>query len=132
MSELVKGMLEEDNEEEKVIEIPLPNVKSAVLRKVIEFCQHYQEEPMVEFKKPLKSGQMAEVVQKWYADFAVADEQVLLSDLILAANYMDIKPLMDLTGAAIAACMIRGEITDEIRAIGAKMFSPVDPYENVI
>ena len=103
----------EDCDEDGITEIPLPNVKAAVLKKVIEFCQHHRSEPMTEIEKPLKSAQMAEVVQKWYADF-VAVEQVLLFELILAANYMDIKPLLDLTCATVAS-MIKGKTPEEIR-----------------
>mmetsp|Transcript_32440 Transcript_32440/g.36410 ORF Transcript_32440/g.36410 Transcript_32440/m.36410 type:complete len:195 (+) Transcript_32440:122-706(+) len=133
MSELVKSMMEDKDEDEddddddddeeegadkkpsgKVTEIPLPNVKSEVLKKVIEFCEHHLAEPMTEVEKPLKSQNMADVVQKWYADF-VDLEQVLLFELILAANYMDIKPLLDLTCATVAS-MIKGKTPDEIRA----------------
>eukprot|EP00804_Cyclotella_cryptica_P000749 CCRYP_001033-RA/>CCRYP_001033-RA protein AED:0.28 eAED:0.28 QI:115/1/1/1/1/1/3/137/166 len=113
MSELVRGMLEEDADEEDTTEIPLPNVKAQVLKKVIEFCKHHKSEPMTEIEKPLKSPVMAEVVQKWYADF-VNVEQVLLFELILAANYMDIKPLLDLTCATVAS-MIKGKTPEEIR-----------------
>ncbi len=122
MSELVKSMMDDnddddddddDDENEKSTEIPLPNVKSEVLRKVIEFCEHHLAEPMTEIEKPLKSQNMADVVQKWYADF-VDLEQVLLFELILAANYMDIKPLLDLTCATVAS-MIKGKTPDEIR-----------------
>eukprot|EP00522_Entomoneis_paludosa_P017034 CAMPEP_0172439118 /NCGR_PEP_ID=MMETSP1065-20121228/203_1 /TAXON_ID=265537 /ORGANISM="Amphiprora paludosa, Strain CCMP125" /LENGTH=167 /DNA_ID=CAMNT_0013187751 /DNA_START=27 /DNA_END=530 /DNA_ORIENTATION=+ len=114
MSELVKSMMDEDAEDEgSSMEIPLPNVKSEVLEKVIEFCQHHLEEPMTEIEKPLKSQVMGDVVQKWYADF-VNLEQVLLFELILAANYMDIKPLLDLT-CATTASMIKGKSPDEIR-----------------
>ena len=114
MSELVKGLLDEDAaDDDDTTEIPLPNVKSAVLRKVIEFCTHHRSEPMTEIEKPLKSAVMAEVVQKWYADF-VNVEQVLLFELILAANYMDIKPLLDLTCATVAS-MIKGKTPEEIR-----------------
>ncbi|OEU09899.1 Skp1-like protein [Fragilariopsis cylindrus CCMP1102] len=126
MSELVKSMMddkdddddddddEDDDGKEKITEIPLPNVKSEVLKKVIEFCEHHLAEPMTEIEKPLKSQNMADVVQKWYADF-VDLEQVLLFELILAANYMDIKPLLDLTCATVAS-MIKGKTPDEIRA----------------
>ena len=100
-------------EDDDVTEIPLPNVKSTVLAKVIEFCTHHQTEPMSEIEKPLKSAVMSEVVQKWYADF-VNVEQVLLFELILAANYMDIKPLLDLTCATVAS-MIKGKTPEEIR-----------------
>ncbi|KAG7337594.1 Skp1 family, dimerization domain containing protein [Nitzschia inconspicua] len=118
MSELIKSMKdddeEDDDEDSKPTEVPLPNVKSEVLEKVIEFCQHHLEEPMSEIEKPLKSQNMADVVQKWYADF-VDLEQVLLFELILAANYMDIKPLLDLTCATVAS-MIKGKTPEEIRA----------------
>ena len=49
---------------------------------------------------------MHEVVQDWYANFVAVDQE-LLFELILAANYMDIKPLLDLTGATVAS-MIKG------------------------
>ena len=116
MSELVKTMMDEDAEDDddSPTEIPLPNVKAQVLRKVIEFCEHHLQDPMTEIEKPLKSQNMADVVQKWYADF-VDLEQVLLFELILAANYMDIKPLLDLTCATVAS-MIKGKTPEEIRA----------------
>uniref|UniRef100_A0A7S0C259 S-phase kinase-associated protein 1 n=1 Tax=Proboscia inermis TaxID=420281 RepID=A0A7S0C259_9STRA len=113
MSELVKTMMDEDGEDDEVQEIPLPNVKATVLSKVIEFCTHHGQDPMTEIEKPLKSAIMSEVVQKWYADF-VNVEQVLLFELILAANYMDIKPLLDLTCATVAS-MIKGKTPEEIR-----------------
>jgi S-phase kinase-associated protein 1 len=51
MSELVKTMIDEDQDEEEAQEIPLPNVKSSILAKVIEFAQHYRQEPMNEIEK---------------------------------------------------------------------------------
>eukprot|EP00542_Grammatophora_oceanica_P012182 CAMPEP_0194032636 /NCGR_PEP_ID=MMETSP0009_2-20130614/5528_1 /TAXON_ID=210454 /ORGANISM="Grammatophora oceanica, Strain CCMP 410" /LENGTH=166 /DNA_ID=CAMNT_0038673137 /DNA_START=145 /DNA_END=645 /DNA_ORIENTATION=+ len=113
MSELVKSMIEDGGEDEEVADFPLPNVKANILAKVIEFCAHHKEEPMTEIEKPLKSQNMADVVQKWYADF-VDLEQVVLFELILAANYMDIKPLLDLTCATVAS-MIKGKTPEEIR-----------------
>lgn len=109
-----KSITEDAEEEGNNIEIPLPNVKSQVLQKVIEFCEHHLSDPMTEIEKPLKSQVMADVVQKWYADF-VDLEQVLLFELILAANYMDIKPLLDLTCATVAS-MIKGKSPEEIRS----------------
>jgi S-phase kinase-associated protein 1 len=103
-----------DEHDEETIEIPIDNVKTAILKKVIEFCEHYVTEPMSEIEKPLKSDNMAEVVQKFYADF-VNVEQETLFDLILAANFMDIKPLLDLTCATVAS-MIKGKTPEEIRS----------------
>ena len=50
---------------------------------------------------------------KWDADF-VNIEQETLFELILAANYMDIKPLLDLTCASVAS-LIKGKSPEDIR-----------------
>ena len=123
MSELVKNMIDEDQDEEETQEIPLPNVKSQILSKVIEYTQHYNTvEAMVEIEKPLKSANMHEVVQEWYASY-VDVEQDILFELILAANYLDIKPLLDLTCATVAS-MIKGKTPEEIR----KTFNIVNDF----
>jgi S-phase kinase-associated protein 1 len=95
------------------LELPVAQAKSEVLSKVLEFCNHYVEEPMNEIEKPLRSANMHEVVQDWYADFVIIEKEVLF-ELILAANYMDIKPLLDLTCATVAS-MIKGKTPEEIR-----------------
>jgi len=97
-------------------------VKSTILAKVIDFITHYRTEAMTEIEKPLKSANMAEVVQEWYATF-VNVEQEILFELILAANYMDIKPLLDLTCATVAS-MIKGKTPEEIR----KTFNIVNDF----
>ena len=51
MSELVKTMISEDQDDEEVQEIPLPNVKSSILAKVIVFAQQYKIEAMTEIEK---------------------------------------------------------------------------------
>ena len=120
MSELIKGMMDTDDEDDgsnngvttgAVIEMPLPNVKSDVLKKVISFCEHHLKEPMAEIEKPLKSPCMADVVQRWYSDFVgepAKKDQEMLFELLLASNYMDFKPLLDLTCATVAS-MIKGK-----------------------
>jgi len=110
MSELVKTMVEGDKEEK---EIPLPNVKAAVLKKVVEYMTYHVDNLPKEIEKPLKSANMNEVVPKWDADFVDVDQE-LLFELILAANYMDIKPLLDLTCAKVAS-MIKGKTPEQIR-----------------
>lgn len=57
---------------------------------------------MNEIEKPLKSANMHDVVQDWYAKFVEVQQETLF-ELILAANYMDIKPLLDLTCATVAS-----------------------------
>jgi len=112
LSKKLASIFAEEGDED-VQEIPLPNVKASVLQKVIDFCAHYKDDPMNEVEKPLKSANLNEVVQQWYADF-ISVEQVMLFELILAANYMDIKPLLDLSCATVAS-MIKGKTPQEIR-----------------
>ena len=50
---------------------------------------------------PLQSMIMSEIVQQYYADFVKVD-QVMLFELVTAANFMDIKPLLDLTCLAVS------------------------------
>jgi len=119
MSELVKTMYEGDKEAK---EIPLPNVKAVVLQKVIAYMQHHAENPAKEIEKPLKSAIMSEVVSQWDADYVEVDQE-LLFELILAANYMDIKPLLDLTCAKVAS-MIKGKTPEQIR----KTFNIVNDF----
>eukprot|EP00808_Paulinella_micropora_P015907 g47039.t1 len=111
MSELVKTMAEGDTDE-KVI--PLPNVKANVLKLVVDYMKYHADNPPKEIEKPLKSANMTEVVgDPWDANF-VDVVQELLFELILAANYMDIKPLLDLTCAKVAS-MIKGKTPEQIR-----------------
>lgn len=104
LSELVRTMIGDEEEEEN--EVPLLNVKADVLRKVVEYCRYHADHPAEDIQKPLKSNDMREVVCEWDAEF-VSVEQEMLFELILAANYMDIKSLLDLTCAKVAS-MIKG------------------------
>jgi S-phase kinase-associated protein 1 len=102
MSTLVATTIDDDaDDDDEVREIPLPNVKDAVLTKVIEYCTHYKDEPMTPIQTPLKSSKIEDLVQPWYANF-VKVEQALLFELVTAANFMDIKPLLDLTCLAVS------------------------------
>mmetsp|Transcript_21585 Transcript_21585/g.43100 ORF Transcript_21585/g.43100 Transcript_21585/m.43100 type:complete len:172 (+) Transcript_21585:121-636(+) len=120
-SELVKTMID-DEQDDEAQEIPLPNVKGQILAKVVEFCRHHENEPMPDIEKPLKSSNMAEVVPEWDANFVDIEQEVLF-ELILAANYMDIKSLLDLTCAKVAS-MIKGKTPEEIR----KTFNIVNDF----
>jgi len=65
---------------------------------------------------------LKQVVSPWDANF-VDLEQETLFELILAANYMDIKPLLDLTCAKVAS-MIKGKTPEQIR----KAFNIVNDF----
>lgn len=80
-------------------------MKAAILKKIIEYCRHARESPPAEIEKPLKSANMQDVISdKWYATFIEVDQEILF-ELILAANYLDIKSLLELGCASVAAMM---------------------------
>lgn len=107
---------DDDDEDEIEREIPLPNVTDSVLKLVIEYCTHHtMEEAMTQIETPLKSSKIEDLVQQWYADF-VKLEQSTLFELVTAANFMDIKPLLDLTCLAVSVA-IKGKSASELRSI---------------
>merc|ERR1719210_695611 len=112
MSTLIKNMVDDSGTDD---EIPLPNVKTAILSKVIDYCKYHKDAPPEEIQKPLKSTQLIECgVSEWDSEY-VNIEQEILFELILAANYLDIKSLLDLTCAKVAS-MIKGRTPQETRA----------------
>lgn len=112
-SVLIKEMMDDDDESE--VSIPLPNVKYEVLKKVVEFMEYYDGSPMEEIEKPLKSVDMKDIVPEWYSKYVDLGQDILF-EVILAANYMDIKPLLDLCCAKVAS-MIKGKTPEDIRNI---------------
>jgi S-phase kinase-associated protein 1 len=121
LSQLVKDTLgneEAEDDDDGVAsggnpDIPMPNVSADVLRKVIEYCKHYQEEEMRPIQTPLTSNKLEEMVQQWYAEFVKVDKN-LLFDLVAAANFMDIKPLLNLTCLAVSI-LIKGKSATELQ-----------------
>jgi S-phase kinase-associated protein 1 len=106
-------LVQETSEDKDAREISLPNVATKVLTLVIKYMNYHVDNPAKEIEKPLKSSNMKEVCSEWDADFVDIDQE-LLFEVILAANYMDIKPLLDLTCAKTAS-MIKGKTPEEIR-----------------
>eukprot|EP00540_Astrosyne_radiata_P018455 CAMPEP_0116844850 /NCGR_PEP_ID=MMETSP0418-20121206/12930_1 /TAXON_ID=1158023 /ORGANISM="Astrosyne radiata, Strain 13vi08-1A" /LENGTH=170 /DNA_ID=CAMNT_0004475875 /DNA_START=36 /DNA_END=548 /DNA_ORIENTATION=+ len=116
MSKLVETTIDDEEDEDDMNDIQLPNVKASVLAKVIEYCEHYkQQEEMTNIQTPLKSSKIEDLVQPWYADFVKID-RVMLFELVTASNFMDIKPLLDLTCLAVSV-MIKGKSPEELRRI---------------
>ncbi|KAG2698295.1 hypothetical protein I3760_07G144700 [Carya illinoinensis] len=105
-SQTIKHMIEDDCADNG---IPLPNVTSKILSKVIEYCKKHVEAPKAEER----AASLDEDLKTWDAEFVRVD-QATLFDLILAANYLNIKSLLDLTCQNVAD-MIKGKTPEEIR-----------------
>ena len=74
----------------------LANVRTAILSKVIDYCDYHKNNPAEEMQ-PLKSTNLIECgVSEWDAE-DVNIEQEVLFELILAAYYLYIKSMSTLT-----------------------------------
>ena len=109
-SVLIRGIVEDSGVED---DVPLPSIKKPILEKVIGYCRHIHQNPPPEIDKPLRSNNLNDVVSDWYADFVNLDQEVLF-ELILAANFLDIKSLLELACAKVAS-MIKGMSIQETR-----------------
>ncbi|BAH95253.1 Os11g0456300 [Oryza sativa Japonica Group] len=118
-SQTIRHMIEDDCADNG---IPLPNVNSKILSKVIEYCNKHVHAAAAAASKAADDAASAaaavpppsgEDLKNWDADFVKVD-QATLFDLILAANYLNIKGLLDLTCQTVAD-MIKGKTPEEIR-----------------
>lgn len=115
----VKNFCEDVDMDDNTV-VPLPNVTGSVMKKVLEFCEYHKEEykgidfdEMAE-KAPNKVIDMNnKAITEWDANFIKVD-QPFLFEIILAANYLHIQPLLDLSCKTVAN-MIKGKSPQEIR-----------------
>ncbi|KAK6330725.1 hypothetical protein TWF718_002926 [Orbilia javanica] len=109
---LIKNMLEDVGETPDQA-IPIPNVNEGVLRKVIEWCEHHRNDPPPPADEDSDSRKKSTDIEEWDQKFMQVDQEMLF-EIILAANYLDIKPLLDV-GCKTVANMIKGKSPEEIR-----------------
>jgi S-phase kinase-associated protein 1 len=95
--------------------IPLPNITGAILKLVVEYCTYHQAhaEPTEEKKFDEKKWTVEDFIP-FDQEFVKRLDQNTIIELILAANYLDIKSLLDITTKTIAYTM-KGKTPEEIR-----------------
>ncbi|GMH34609.1 hypothetical protein BSKO_02470 [Bryopsis sp. KO-2023] len=104
-SETIKNMIEDIQGVEGYI-VPLPDVNSTTLRKVIEYCQYHVDAEEKDQNGNPKKGE--EEVRNWDQVYIQVDIDTLYT-LILAASNLKITGLQDLCCQRIAD-MIRGKV----------------------
>ncbi|XP_010477249.1 PREDICTED: SKP1-like protein 4 [Camelina sativa] len=112
-SQTIKHMIEDKCADNG---IPLPNVTGAILAKVIEYCKKHVEAAAeaAGADKDFCGSTENDELKTWDTEFVKVDQPTLF-DLILAANYLNIGGLLDLTCQAVADQM-KGKTPDEMRA----------------
>ena len=116
LSSTIKTMLEDlavaDDEDDEPV--PLPNVNAAILRKVITWCTHHKDDVLPQEDEVTEAREKrTDDIDPWDMEFLKVDQGTLF-ELILAANYLDIKGLLDVTCKTVAN-MIKGKTPEEIR-----------------
>jgi S-phase kinase-associated protein 1 len=111
-SQLIKGIIDDYPDDP---EVPLHNVKSNILQRIISYLEYYKDTEPREIEKPLPSINFNDCVDAWDFQFIELDIEVIF-EIIFAANYMDIKPLLELASSKIAS-HIKGKSPEEIRKI---------------
>jgi len=108
----IKTMLEDLGMQEEEEVVPLPNVNAAILKRVIAWATYHKDD-VVPPDDDENKEKRTDDISSWDADFLKVDQGTLF-ELILAANYLDIKGLLDVTCKTVAN-MIKGKTPEEIR-----------------
>ena len=113
-SENLKAMLEEDLEEDLESPLMLPNIKSKeVWQKVYEYMEYMCKS---DYPTAERTGHIKEFTdyEKKYLE-SMGDHK-MLKDVILTANFLDIRALVEL-GCKQIAEMLKGKTPDEVRSM---------------
>ena len=79
----------------------------------MEYLEHYKDTEPKEIERPLPSQNFKECVDEFDFNFTEIDLDMIF-EIILASNYLDIKPLLELASAKVAS-ILKGKTTEEIR-----------------
>jgi S-phase kinase-associated protein 1 len=107
MSGTIKDLLDDVGSDKP---IPLINIDSETLDQLIVYMKRHVQHPEdhLDYKDEMNS------ISEWDLDFCAKLPNELLFKIILAANYLDINPLLQLTCKTVAK-KIKGKSEDEIR-----------------
>jgi S-phase kinase-associated protein 1 len=117
-SVIIKNMLEDLNiGQDASVEvdeelIPLPNITERSMEKIIEWCQQHKNDPAP--PEGEEDFTFNDQIDDWDKEFLRMDDGSLF-DLILAANYLDIKGLLDVTTTHVAHIIVECKTPEEIR-----------------
>lgn len=112
IKKLIQDLADEDEDDEQM-EIPIPNVRATVLQNVIKWAEYHKDDYYPTDLSDDISG--SKPVDEWDKEFLQVDQEMLY-EIILAANYLNIRPLLD-GGCKVVAEMIRGKSPEEIRNV---------------
>lgn len=85
-SMLIKNMVEDLGDEAVSTQaIPIPNVNEAVLRKVIEWCEHHRNDPPQTNDDESDSRKKTTEIEEWDQKFMQVDQEMLFEIILVGA-----------------------------------------------
>ena len=108
----IRTMLEDLGVDEDDDPVPLPNVTAATLGKIIQYCTYHKDNPPSPEDDEIKE-KGTDDISSWVLEFPNVDQSTLF-ELIMAANYLDISDLLDVSCKQVANA-IKGKTAEEIR-----------------
>ena len=109
-------------------EIPLNEVDSKTLKKIIEYLKHYTNENPKEIKTPLENGDLKPLIPEFDYKFVSSLTLEECIDIVNAANHMDISGLVDLMCVKLASEMINCDVEEARKKFGIEC--DMTPEEN--
>ncbi|KAJ1348847.1 hypothetical protein KIN20_021517 [Parelaphostrongylus tenuis] len=92
--------------------LPISNVPGPIMRKVLQWCTYHKDDsPSINDLDCHKK--CTDDISSWDMEFLKVDQETLL-EIVLAASYLVIKGLLDITCNTVAN-MIKGRTPEEIR-----------------
>ena len=99
---LLHGIIDENPDDE----IPLPSITAAIFKECIKYCEYIKDHDPPQIEKPIRSTDMKEIVEdEWYVNFVGALDKDQTIEVLLAAKYLDVPGLLNLTCAKLATQM---------------------------
>jgi len=110
--------LEPDDWEEP---IPLPNISSNTLRKIIQWIKHHKDDPELpdeeedDYVRHRDGPKRTDDIPQWDMDFLNVDQETLYQ-ITTGAHYLKVKGLLNVCCKTIAN-MIKGKSPEELRVL---------------
>ena len=126
MSTFVKDALDGIEDDEAPISVTVPRANGRTLEKVVEFMEYYTNNPFDDFVTPIHSTNWEELVSdEWYRNFLpMAENDDELFDLLTIANFMEIRPLLDLACLKVTMQIVGKDHTEIQTFLSLPSLSP--------
>jgi len=122
LSVTIKELLE-DLEGSVATEVPV-KVKSETLKKVVEWMEHSKDKFADEQPVQNEEDRKLPELDDWDNQFCDALDDDAKVDMILAANLLDIKPLLDIVCISVAN-LVKGQSPEELRKVLERTNKPI-------